>query len=75
MTLKILSQKSDVEHSGAMSHPYPNSKQLIHLFEGVTHHIGQTVGRFSIVMSRGNPWVQQAIPLPLPLKPPTPHQG
>jgi len=28
-----------------------------------------------VVMSRGNPWVQQAIPLPLPLKTPTPHQG
>jgi len=29
----------------------------------------------SIVMSRGNPWIQQAIPLPLPPKTPTPHQG
>jgi len=28
-----------------------------------------------LVMSRGNPWVQQAIPLPLPPKTPTPHQG
>jgi len=29
----------------------------------------------SVVMSRGNPWVQQAIPIPLPPKTPTPHQG
>jgi len=28
-----------------------------------------------LVMSRGNPWVQQAIPIPLPPKTPTPHQG
>ena len=28
-----------------------------------------------LVMSRGNPWVQKAIPLPLPPKTPTPHQG
>ena len=28
-----------------------------------------------VVMGRGNPRVWEAIPLPLPLKTPTPHQG
>ena len=66
----------DKERAASPRHQYValgSKDQLVHIIE-VSNEIRALLGGL-VVMSRGNPWVQQAIPIPIPPKTPTPHQG